>query len=673
MTTQNVAGAAYDLDQQTIVQATTAFTLSNGIGGVDALATLTVKLSDSTHSARVGDRKRILATGGDVTVTDDNFAILGGNFVPQGTSAEYELAVAPGGTFAWVALGAGGAFGQGEIVVPNIPALALLPSGGFPDQVRARVLTLDQSWELDKLHDLAASPADGITIVAALNGGAWLRIETFSKKWSLQINWFVSEATGSDENTGASGFPVKTIAEVCRRLHQGLTGRNYHLNILDTVPLVGAINPPDTTATVAVSDRFRPSWVQSPNQEDVIPSGPFAGFQQIINMSLIGQATVVGSSSMTLGANSVGNVQASFTDAGFATAGGAVGDIVVITSGAALGATAGVGKITGAIVNVSEFLTATNAVAATPGSATYDIIRPTQFNPPVTQFGISQGRYFFSFLTFTELANTSAGVNDTFANALIIANRCVFQRSMNLGDNAVNAFNGCVFNYTGITGTGVANATTGTNNVIISSILNSAFSVAGSTFIDADVRLLKGSDQTLINSFFEGSVITTTNATPGFTNYGAFTVGANGTEGSRVVLAGTGVYNWPGGVGIHIADGSSFKATGNIRGTGTGVAVLLSGANSSLAILTGVTPTITGTVSEVRIENPNGTTDVAVRVGVSGAPPSAIAAGAVVFDAQILGSAGGTWGNWGSNGNNQFNRFAFNPNTGCRVIDCPGA
>lgn len=60
---------------------------------------------------------------------------------------------------------------------------------------------------------------DGITIVAATGGGNWLRGLEANPKWACQGTWYISTATGNDENDGATpATAIRTAAELNRRL-----------------------------------------------------------------------------------------------------------------------------------------------------------------------------------------------------------------------------------------------------------------------------------------------------------------------------------------------------------------------------------------------------------------------------------------------------------------------
>jgi len=343
----------YNLNQTAIVQVFDADTtlapedLSAdcvGVGGVMGA----VALCSANIQPRLGDRHRINARGGDVTVTGGPFAIVGGSFVPQGTSTEYELVVDSGGGLVWMALGSASS-GFGEIFVKNIAALAALPTAGLRDEQEARVLTLDRPWELDTAS--TAAP-DGITIVAAKNGGNWLAIEAFSKRWSIQLRsdgvpgFFIDAANGNDENDGTAQTqtpgtlvgPLKSNAEACRRHRQAQAGVNYLYTNVNDVPMQestprpygqgGTFGPPGTP--VLVSDRWRPSSVYETNPEIINPAN---GYETVFNFTLSGlpllQSTRLLEGTFSAFTPTTGNVQQTVTGLGLQSY---VGNLLVITN-----------------------------------------------------------------------------------------------------------------------------------------------------------------------------------------------------------------------------------------------------------------------------------------------------------------------------------------------------
>lgn len=138
---------------------------------------------------------------------------------PSGT-----IVVAPAsGPGRWIILGSGST--SGELIVPNIAALAALPAPANGES--AFVLTVRSSFQFETGSALAA---DAITIVDAADAsGQWLRTDVPSLSWAYQAAWFLNATTGNDENVGStSGTALKTAAELSRRittqtLHQTTT------------------------------------------------------------------------------------------------------------------------------------------------------------------------------------------------------------------------------------------------------------------------------------------------------------------------------------------------------------------------------------------------------------------------------------------------------------------
>jgi hypothetical protein len=106
--------------------------------------------------------------------------------------------------------------GDALLAVPNIAALMALPTATIDDGGVVAVKSVMDTWMLDKTSGLAP---DGITVVPALGGGNWLRMEIPSQKWLLQPNWFIDPLTGDNENIGATaGTALLTFAEWKRRV-----------------------------------------------------------------------------------------------------------------------------------------------------------------------------------------------------------------------------------------------------------------------------------------------------------------------------------------------------------------------------------------------------------------------------------------------------------------------
>lgn len=107
---------------------------------------------------------------------------------------------------------------QSAIGVANIAALPAAPVNGQTIWVRS---------VLDEFRYLAGSvvAADGITVIASA-AGRWFRAglanQYWVNTWGATKNVYLSDATGNDENVGSAASPLKTPAELDRRLH-GLT------------------------------------------------------------------------------------------------------------------------------------------------------------------------------------------------------------------------------------------------------------------------------------------------------------------------------------------------------------------------------------------------------------------------------------------------------------------
>jgi len=91
---------------------------------------------------------------------------------------------------------------------PNIAALAAYDSTADVEGQFAYVVTMDDYYSLLKTGGLTA---DAINIVNGLPAGAqWQRRLIASEKWLSQATWFVSPATGNDENSGLTATPGPT-------------------------------------------------------------------------------------------------------------------------------------------------------------------------------------------------------------------------------------------------------------------------------------------------------------------------------------------------------------------------------------------------------------------------------------------------------------------------------
>ncbi len=667
---------------------------------VQALADIVVTLPN-TH--QVGQKHAIDASGGSITlITADGTPILNGTLFPQGTRGEVEFCFLtapnfPGGTFAWISLGAGGGgLGTGEILVPKIIDVHNLVDTSLPNHIYARpVDSVDQPFELVK--DSTAL-ADGITIVNALSTGAgpsgpaalpgrWLRNETSSKRWSLLYlsvangglgGVFIDPFGGDDENLGApdvAGARLKTLAEACRRLHQAQAGRNYQFVIHDTSP---------TLDGVPATDRWRPSFVLESNMEDVNPA---TGIEQTFNATLIGsdasQRVYVTLSTMT-GAGYVktaAGVQARVTDAGLGNAGITtnLGKMMIIISDPVTPANNGSWAFIGTgpaqdpalaanTMRVSQFVRpdTTEATAMAAGT-TYKIVDPVRFAPSMLQFE-NFGRYVTRNLLFTPVATPpSDQMNFSIRLTSIVSFQCKWQRNYDMSITA-SAVTGCAF--TDAAGDG-SSLTQGlwTENIFTANALINCL------VLNVNMQHVNGSHVQLNNSYLEKSQFQTAAPTP-FVSYGAVAV-PSGARGAFVVVAGAGglgIYNWPAtaAAAFRIHSGGRAKVNGNIHGGSSNpaqVCVLSEAGASEIKIADGLTPTIgtgaggsgvgsdTLSVDQVNIANPPAGGKVAAYQS-----PSPLVAGVVTVTAASFR----LWADWTNAAT--FNRQAFNPASGGRIV-----
>lgn len=109
-------------------------------------------------------------------------------------------------------------FIPGNTIVADLASLAALPdSGDVSDLVWVDSLLC--YWHRNRFSLLAS---DGITVLPAIGGGNWERIvSTTAPDWCSQASWGVDPVLGDDENVGTPASPLATFAELDRRLSVG--------------------------------------------------------------------------------------------------------------------------------------------------------------------------------------------------------------------------------------------------------------------------------------------------------------------------------------------------------------------------------------------------------------------------------------------------------------------
>jgi hypothetical protein len=588
----------------------------------------------------------------------------------------------------WVLLTSAGVLSGLQGAVDDAAALVALNCDDLPNLTRILVRTYDQYFELDKT---STAVPDGVTVFAASCGGNWLRIETFSKKWSEQLVWYQHDVLGNDENDGATpATPTLALAEIGRRLHQTKIGKDYQINVLNNV---------------AASDRFRTYVTAEQNVEDVEPTtvaGATAGVSSSIpNFSIVGRLFDSGiSSTMTnyvttssTNPEPADGNQAHFTDAAFP---GVVGDLIVLSAPGNPAIDGGQGFVglvgNGAnglgvgLVRVTDLTLPTDpantVVASFAGPVTYKIVRLSQWNANLAQSHPAQGRYFYKNFEFTAVPPPPADQQDfsiagTGAIYTFFTSR--FRRYIFQGVLATITYRQCSFDYAGLTATGtpyagVANDVGGTTFVVLA-FAASVVNFQRVLMLNADLRICFNSMSFMQGLYLQGSRIASSGTNSGLILGSASAATLIQSAAKITHIGNTTIYNWPTAsqAGYVIADGTQVRLNANLGGRSSNagsVGVLVKGP-SELMILATVTPSIntnTVGVAEIRIDNPGGTQDLAVRAGTGAlapgsAPTFITAAGPVIHDAETLV----TWATWAGVGANEFGRFAFNPLTGSRV------
>lgn len=209
----------------------------------------------------------------------------------------------------WLALAYGGGGSGATITAATAAALTGIDDTLFNDGTIAFVVTYADYFSLD-INDTTTPASD--EVVVSFAGKRWLRLNIPSIRWSLVPAWEIDFAAGNDQNSGAPGFPLKTRAELSRRLGRNPTQQNTTVTYLS-----------DHTA---------------PIQLNALVGSTFRFWE-------IGQATTVLSGAITNFANAVPgmNLHDAFNDTGVASWAPYLGKRIKLTSGANSGAFAWIG------------------------------------------------------------------------------------------------------------------------------------------------------------------------------------------------------------------------------------------------------------------------------------------------------------------------------------------
>jgi hypothetical protein len=149
-------------------------------------------------------------------------------------------------------------------IVANVAALIALDvttAAVYPTGTVAYVVTLKDFFVLNRSSAVANDTTNYLYVTATV--GRWVRQLIPNPDWLQTTTWEISPATGSNEATGAAGFPLKSWSELSRRV-RGLcfNASTVTISILDSLastdPAIvnfdaSLSTTPGTTSTIAVT------------------------------------------------------------------------------------------------------------------------------------------------------------------------------------------------------------------------------------------------------------------------------------------------------------------------------------------------------------------------------------------------------------------------------------
>ena len=194
--------------------------------------------------------------------------------------------------------------GGSSITAANIATLTATPDLPLADGSIAAMLSLMCPWQLRKT---GTDAVDGITIIATLSGtGRWYRLPVGSALWQHQVQWYLDEGAGNDENDGLTLLtPIKTFDEYRRRVGTMIApGLTVYMDLLSNVTLPIVVDMEMTQSSL---------WIRG--KRTLLYSGSVTAYQAF---------------------NYATNTEAQITDAALPvswTASGLVNKLIEVTSG----------------------------------------------------------------------------------------------------------------------------------------------------------------------------------------------------------------------------------------------------------------------------------------------------------------------------------------------------
>lgn len=342
-------------------------------------------------------------------------------------AALHALVVAINAIVNWIAAGMGGGSLISVATRADVSALATV---SLVSGTTVRTTRVTASFQFDPASTLTV---DGINVLTTLEGtGRWIRQQIAIWTWVTQPQVYIDYTAGNDENSGASGAPIKTFQEWFAR------GQGWFV-LLQNLNLTGTAWP--------FTDRFHYS-VRS-----IVPTGSSTGIFSVTGQRTVGRSGSCTSAStnpvVTLGAQQF----ATIIDSAVADWTTDVGKLIVAANGARAWILKDMAGGTHA-ARVTAWSTAAGATAAAPPNGTaYDVVSLTSFLPfpSITgAFDVFQIIDCEVGTTLRTLTSKTEWLGCKFNFGIDTAQQGVFANCL---------FNGATFNFSNANASGIVNPT----------------------------------------------------------------------------------------------------------------------------------------------------------------------------------------------------------------------